>query len=160
MADTSSFIRHEILFETDLEALLPTEYVSSVSERMRLYKEMDSLRTDDELETFKMKLIDMFGDLPEATQELLKTIALRREAAQLGFNKSVLKNNKLTAYFAAKTSSSYYQSDAFGHILSMMQKFHPQIQMKEVNQQLNLTIHKIPSIKSAMHWIRILRNGL
>lgn len=154
MADNSALMQQrECLLETDLGVLLPTEYVSSVSERMSLYKELDGLRSDTELEKFRNKLLDMFGPLPVETQELLQTIPLRSKARELYFEKVVLKKGNFTGYFIGDINASFYQSELFSKILLFMQKNHPQVQMKEINKKLMLTIKNVPTIKSAMHWL-------
>lgn len=154
MADNSAIMQRETLLETDLGLILPTEYVSSVSERMSLYKELEGIKSDEGLEKFKSKLLDMFGEIPAVTEELLQTIPLRRVAGELHFEKIVLKKNNFTGYFAGDANSPFYQSDQFSRILLFMQKHHPQVQMKELNQKLVLIIQKVPTIKSAMHWMR------
>ena len=153
MADNKAIMQRECILETDLGVMLPTEYVSSVSERMSLYKELDGLKTEEELKKFRSKLKDMFGELPEESVELLQTIPLRQKACELGFEKIILKKGKFNGYFIADSSSSFYQSELFNKILLFMQKNHPKVQMKEVNKKLLLTIHHAPSIKSAMHWL-------
>lgn len=153
MADNSALLRRECLLETDLSVLLPTEYVASVSERMSLYKELSNLKKEEELQKFASKLIDMFGPLPNETQELLQTMPLRWKAADLYFEKIVLKKGTFTGYFIGNCNSPFYQSELFSKILLFMQKNHPTVQIKEVNQKLILTIKNIPTIKSAIHWL-------
>ncbi|MDL2296715.1 transcription-repair coupling factor [Bacteroidales bacterium OttesenSCG-928-E04] len=153
MADNSAIMQRECLLETDLGAMLPTEYVSSVSERMSLYKELDSLKTDAELEKFAAKLRDMFGALPKETKELLQTIPLRREASKFYFERIVLKKGKFSGYFIGDSTSPFYQSELFNNILLFMQKHHPAVQMKEVNKKLVLTIQNVTSIEQAMKWM-------
>ena len=156
MADNSALLRRECLLETDLSVLLPTEYVASVSERMSLYKELSNLKTEAELFKFSQKLIDMFGPLPPETQELLQTMPLRWKAADLYFEKIVLKKGSFTGYFIGNSSSPFYQSELFSKILVFMQKHHPTVQIKEVNKKLLLTIKNIPTIKSAIHWLEMI----
>ena len=153
MADNSALVRRECILETDLGVMLPTEYVSSVSERMSLYKELDGIRNEQDLEKFRNKLVDMFGKLPPQTEELLQTVPLRQKAGELFFEKIVLKKGNFTGYFTANVNSPFYKSELFNRILEFMQKNHPQVQIKEINHKLVLTIHKVPSIKSAMHWL-------
>ena len=153
MADNTALLHRECLLETDLSVLLPTEYVASVSERMSLYKELSNLKNEDELFKFSQKLIDMFGPLPPETQELLQTMPLRWKAADLYFEKIVLKKGSFTGYFIGNSSSPFYQSELFSKILVFMQKNHPTVQIKEVNKKLLLTIKNIPTVKSAIHWL-------
>lgn len=153
MADNSALFQRECLLETDLRAMLPTEYVSSTNERMNLYKELDYIKTDQELEKFRAKLIDLFGPLPSETEELIQLIPLRKKAANLYFEKIVLKKGSFTGYFIANRESSFYQSPLFEKILRFLQQNHPHVQLKENNKKLLLTIRKIPTIKAAMHWL-------
>jgi len=153
MADNSGLLTRECLLETDIEALFPSDYVASVSERMSLYKELESIKEPDKLEIFSKKIIDIFGPMPASTKELLQTIPLRLLAADLHFEKVVLKKGTFTGYFVGNSASKYYQSDDFGKMLIFMQKNHPTVQLKESNSKLLLTISKIPTIKSAMHWL-------
>lgn len=152
-ADNSKLLARECLIETDIEALFPSDYVSNVSERMSLYKELESIKDLDKLELFRQKLLDIFGPLPQQTQELLQTIPLRLIAGRLHFEKIILKKNTLTGYFIGNSSSKYYQSEEFGKVLGFLQANHPLIQLKESNNKLLFIIHKIPTIKSAMHWM-------
>lgn len=151
--DHSQLIARECVFETDIDALFPSDYVSSVSERMSLYKELESIKDLDKLELFRQKIVDIFGPMPKQTQELLQTIPLRLAAGRLHFEKIVLKKNTFTGYFIGNSASKYYQSDAFGRILTFLQANHPVIQLKEVNSKLLFIIHNVPTIKSAMHWL-------
>lgn len=153
MADNSGLLTRECLLETDIEALFPSDYVSSVSERMSLYKELESIKELDKLETFCKKIIDIFGPMPTSTKELMQTIPLRLLAANLHFEKIVLKKGTFIGYFIGNSASKYYQSDDFGRMLMFMQMNHPTVQLKESNSKLLLTINKIPTIKSAMHWL-------
>ena len=158
MADNSALLQRECLLETDCEAMFPTEYVSSTSERMSLYKELDSLRTDAQVAQFKAKVLDMFGPLPQEAEELLRLIPLRRKAAELYFEKIVLKKNTFTGYFIGNSESPFYQSELFTRILNFMQKHHPRVQIKEANKKLMLIIEKISTIEEATKWLEKMEN--
>lgn len=153
MADNSGLLTRECVFETDIEALFPSDYVASVSERMSLYKELEAVKDLEQLEKFRQKVIDIFGPMPRATQELMQTMPLRMIAGRLHFEKIILKKNTFTGYFIGNSSSKYFQSDAFGSVLAFLQANHPAVQLKEVNSKLLLIIHNTPTIKSAMHWL-------
>lgn len=153
MADNSGLLTRECVFETDIEALFPSDYVASVSERMSLYKELEAVKDPEQLEKFRKKVVDIFGPMPRATQELMQTMPLRMIAGRLHFEKIILKKNTFTGYFIGNSSSKYFQSDAFGNVLAFLQANHPTIQLKEVNSKLLLIIHNTPTIKSAMHWL-------
>lgn len=146
-------VERECMLETDLGLLFPSDYVASLSERMSLYKELDQIREDSDLEKFKSKLLDMFGALPHETEELLKTIPLRRKAASLYFDKIVLKQKMMMCYFIENNAAAFYQSQLFGNILTFIQKNYPNTQVKENNKKLTLYIKGVPTIQKALEWI-------
>ena len=136
--------------ETDLEILIPDNYISNITERINLYKELDNLETEEGLQDFEKKLIDRFGPLPNATKEMIETIRLRWIAKEIGVEKLVLKQKKLIAYFISRQESPYYQSPIFTRVLQYVQQ-HPSIcKLKERNEKLSLVFEKVNSIKQAM----------
>ncbi len=153
MADNSGILARECIIETDIEALFPSDYVSNVSERMSLYKELEGIKDLEKLEIFRKKLLDIFGPLPKQTEELMQTIPLKLMAGRLHFEKIILKKSTLTGYFTGNSSSKYYQSETFGKVLGFLQANHPLIQLKERQGKLLFIIHKAPTIKSALHWL-------
>ena len=153
MADNSKLLIRECVFETDIDALFPSDYVSSVSERMSLYKELEAIKELDKLEIFRKKVLDIFGPMPKQTQELMQTIPLRLAAGRMHFEKILLKKNTFTGYFIGNSASKFFQSDAFGKVLNFMQANHPTIQLKEANSKLLFIIHHVPTIKAALHWM-------
>ncbi|MDE5735783.1 MAG: hypothetical protein K2H65_01730 [Bacteroidales bacterium] len=136
--------------ETDLEILIPDDYVSSITERLALYKELDSLEKDADLEAYARRLQDRFGKIPEPTRELIRTVALRRVAKRLGWSRILLKNNALTAVFAAQDESQYYQSPLFSAILTYVQDHPSQCRLQENRQKLSVVFDRIPDVKSAI----------
>lgn len=104
--------------ESDLEMLFPESYVPSSSERMALYRELDTLTTDHQLEEYRKRLIDRFGRIPAPGEELLRIVPIRRMAAQLGVEKIFLKAGRMTLHLVSNTSSPYYKSEQFGRIVA------------------------------------------
>jgi transcription-repair coupling factor (superfamily II helicase) len=153
MADNEALIHRDCVIETDLGLLLPSDYVANVSERMSLYKELDSIKTDEALQKFKNKLLDLFGPLPQETKELLKIIPLRREAIRLHFERIVLKQRRFTGYFTGNTNSPFFQSELFSKMLDLLQKYHPQVEMKSVNGKAQFIIKNVNSVEEAMEWL-------
>jgi transcription-repair coupling factor (superfamily II helicase) len=125
-----------------------------MSERMSLYKELDNIKTDEELTKFENKLLDIFGPLPQETQELLKIISLRREAIRLHFDKIVLRNNNFTGYFTGNMNAPFFQSERFAKMLDLLQKHHPRIEMKGVNGKPQFVIKNVKSVEEAIEWLR------
>lgn len=140
----------ECLIETDLEIMLPDRYVTNITERLSLYKELDSLEAEADLLAFQERLIDRFGPVPQQTQELINTIRLRRMARKLGFEKITLKNTNMTATFITNKESSYYQSPIFNAVLRFIQEYQHTVRMKEANEKLSLNFKNVTSVSDAI----------
>lgn len=135
--------------ETDLQILIPEEYISNISERLSVYNAIDNLKSEQELESFKSSLIDRFGKAPEELTELLETVRLRWLAQHLGFEKLSLKNNMLKCYFVSSKHAEYYQAEKFGKILDYV-KTHPRIcALKQVKDKLFLKVENMTNIPEA-----------
>ena len=135
--------------DTDLEILLPSDYVNSVSERLLLYKELDSISTEEKLDDFETELKDRFGPLPRPAIELLATIRLRWLAEKLGFEKILLKNKRFIGYFVSNPASHFYQSEVFSSILKYVQKNSHKVRLKEDKSRLSLTLKDIETVEQA-----------
>ena len=139
--------------ETDFSLVIPDDYVNEIHERLSLYKKLDTLDTTDEINQFKMELKDRFGDIPKETQELIKTIPLRNYAKKIGFEKLIIKNNKLVGKFISN-NESYFNSAQFSGVLSYVQKHKNNLQLKEKNNQLLLTFGGVSSIEGAVEILK------
>lgn len=135
--------------DTDLELLFPDEYISNVSERMNLYRELDQIQTEEELVRFESQLVDRFGALPQPSKELLDVVRMRWLGMRLGFEKLVLKNGRMIGYFISNPESGYYKSGTFGNILGFVQKQPTRFRMKEGRDKLTLTCEPILTVQSA-----------
>ncbi len=135
--------------DTDMELLFPDEYIQSVSERMLLYRELDSMETEESLHQFQEGLVDRFGKLPQQSIELLEVVRLRWIAIELGIERIILKNKKMVCYFVSNPESAYYQSPVFTNILQYVQKNTGKCRMKEKKDKLSLSFEKISSIVKA-----------
>ena len=102
--------------ETDLPISFPTDYIENISERITLYRELDNLRSEDQLLDFRKRLIDRFGVLPEPAEELLSVVRLRWICCRLGIEKILLKGERLTMYLV-QHKDAYWQSEQFGNIV-------------------------------------------
>lgn len=139
--------------ETDEELLLPDTYVASVSERMRLYKQLDCLRKAEEIDQFASELVDRFGPLPEATLGLLNVVRLRLAAQRLGVERVVYKEHRLLLYFAADKEAPFYSSPAFAAVLDWG-KAHPRsAKFKEVKGHLCLAIDDVTTLEQVKAYI-------
>ncbi len=145
----TSYVR-DCVIETDLEILIPDDYITNITERLNLYKELDSIDTDANLIKFRERLIDRFGPVPEQTESLLQTIRLRWLARSIGFEKLVLRNQRLTAYFINNPESAYFQSDQFSAILEFMKNNPSGCKMTEEKNRLFMTFRDVPEINAAL----------
>lgn len=112
----------DVQIDTDMQVLIPDDYVNNVEERLALYTDLSGIETEDQLNIFESNLIDRFGKYPEEVANLLESMKLKWVAKDLGFERIVLKNSKMLAYFIAKPKSDYYQSKKFLHILNVLQE--------------------------------------
>lgn len=135
--------------DTDMELLLPDDYVTNISERLSLYKELDSIETDEELINFQSRIIDRFGPIPRQTDELINTIRLRWLAKKIGLEKIVLKSNQLIGYFVSDQESLYFQSKTFSYIIKYVQDNPRCCQMREKRDKLTIAFQHIRNIHNA-----------
>ncbi len=106
----------DCLLESDLSLSFPSTYIENIAERLALYRELDSLRNESELEAFQIRLRDRFGAIPDEAQELMQVVRLRWLCCRLGIEKVFLKQERLVLYFVSN-QPSYFQSDTFGKVL-------------------------------------------
>ncbi|MFR4738828.1 transcription-repair coupling factor [Phocaeicola coprocola] len=139
----------ECTVESDLELLFPNEYIPSSSERMLLYRELDKLELDRDVEAFKERLVDRFGKIPPEGEELIRIVPLRRLAKRLGVEKAVLKGGKMILYFVSNPDSPYYQSAAFGKIIDYMAKYPRVCNLREQNGRRSMIVKDITDVNSA-----------
>ncbi len=146
---TASFVS-DCQIETDLEILIPDDYVSNIGERLALYRELDEIDDDENLIMFERGIEDRFGPVPSATKALFETIKLRWMAKSLGVEKLVLKNEKLICYFVSNPDSRFYQSEVFKGILMYVQQNPSKCRMSEKNDKLRLSFSNISGIHEAL----------
>lgn len=135
--------------ETDLEALIPDDYVRNIAERLSLYNELSSLTTDAQLDQFALQLKDRFGELPPQVWDLIEMIKLRELAKQLGFEKIVMKNSGFAAYFPDEKKQAYYQSELFTKMLTFVQHNAQRCKLKQTPKSLILGVQHIAGIGHA-----------
>lgn len=140
----------ECQVESDLELLLPANYVTGSSERMLLYRELDGLTLDRDVDAFRSRLEDRFGPIPPETEELLRIVPLRRLAARLGVEKVFLKGGRMTLFFVNNAESPYYQSAAFGKMIDYMMKYTRRCDLREQNGRRSMLVKDIPNVETAV----------
>lgn len=135
--------------ESDLEMLIPEEYVNNISERLSLYTQLDSIKNEEKLEGFISSMRDRFGPIPPSVLDLIETVRLRWLAEKLGFEKLNLKNGALKAYFLPAEKVEYYKSEIFGKILTFVQMHSRRCRMRDLKGKLILNVDNIKSISEA-----------
>lgn len=136
--------------DTDLEILLPDQYVNAIAERLALYRELDDLEKPAELAAFEKRLVDRFGPIPEQGVQLLETIKLRWVAKELGFEKLILKHNTLIGYFVSDPESAYFQGEGFAQVLNFIKTNPQKAVMRQKKDKLTLRFENIKTITAAI----------
>jgi transcription-repair coupling factor (superfamily II helicase) len=148
------FFVDDCSLESDIEMYFPDQYVPSDSERMLLYRELDNLANsnhlENDLEAYRQRLIDRFGPIPDVAEELIRVVSLRVLGKQLGIEKLMLKQGKMYFYFVNNPDSPYYQSDAFGKILTYVSSHPRQCNFREANGKHSVVLSPVDSVASAL----------
>ncbi len=148
----------DITIDTDFELLFPDDYVNNITERLNLYTQLNNLKTEEELLEFELNIIDRFGELPTQVVDLLNTVRIKWIATRIGFEKIIMKQDKLIGYFINNQKSRFYQSEMFTKALQFVQ-LHPNIcKMKEKQTRkglrLLITFEDINTIEKALKTIQ------
>ena len=140
--------------ESDLEMYFPDNYVPGSSERMLLYRELDNINDDNDLEAYRQRLIDRFGEIPQEGLELMQVVPLRRLGKRLGCEKISLKQGKMNMQFVANPESAYYQSRTFSAVINYVGNHPRRCDFKQVGTRRLLTISEIPTVEAAVSVLR------
>jgi transcription-repair coupling factor (superfamily II helicase) len=149
LAEKAKLIVQDCVIETDLEILIPDNYVNNTSERLQLYSRLDNIKDEDQLSKFTNEMTDRFGPLPPSALELINTVRLRWLGERLGFEKLSMKNEKLRAYFISN-KDEYFNSDTFGRILAYVQKHPRKCKVKDSAGKAMLMVDDIRSVDAAI----------
>lgn len=139
----------DCIIETDLQLLIPEKYVSSISERLSLYSQLDNIKDEEGLNKFQTTITDRFGPMPDEVKDLIETVRLRWVAEKIGMEKLVIKNDTLKGYFVSPENEAYYKSDKFGRVLQYLQKNPKKARLKEVKNKLIVVFENIKTIQRA-----------
>jgi transcription-repair coupling factor (superfamily II helicase) len=153
----------DVNIDTDLELMLPDEYISNTEERLLLYQKLADIDNEKSLEQFEAELIDRFGPLPEEAKNLLKSVSLKWLAAEIGFEKIVMKNGVFLGYFPGNPQDKFYQTNKFRHIISYLTQNPKEAQLKEKSgkegNQLMMRKDNVANVKEVNHLLKsILEN--
>ena len=152
-----SFI-DDCTIESDLPMYFPETYVPGSAERMLLYRELDNIENDRELDAYHQRLIDRFGPVPTEGEELMQVVALRRIGKRLGCEKIIMRQGKMIIQFVSNSQSAYYQSAAFEKMLTYIASHPRRCDLKEVKGRRLMHINQIPSVSEAVNVMRTIES--
>ena len=145
----------DVQIDSDMEMLIPDEYVSNIDERLRLYTELDNIDSEEGIQKFALALEDRFGPRPRVVEELFEGLRLRWIARSLGFDRVTLKTTVLRCYFHKNAQSAYYESAIFDRLIKLLGSKGRvlDIQLKQSATRLLMIKEKIKSMKSAREFL-------
>lgn len=147
--DKKNEVISDCVIDTDLQVLIPETYITNSSERLKLYKELDNISNENELQDFAKNLEDRFGPVPQETVDLMNIVRMRKLALALGFEKIVIRKGQMLLYFFQNSDSEYFNSDTFKGIINWIKQQSSRVQLKENKDKLILKINKIFSVEKA-----------
>lgn len=146
--------------ESDLEMYFPDTYVPGSSERMLLYRELDNIENDVQLDAYRKRLEDRFGPIPRQGIELMQVVSLRRLGKHLGCEKLILKQSTLQMQFVSNLNSAYYKSNAFGKCIDYIAANPRRCNIKEKNGKRSMIVSNIKTVGDAVFVLREIDKGL
>ncbi len=146
--------------DTDLEILIPDQYVESITERLSLYTRLDNCETEEELMAFQREMEDRFGPVPDEVKDLFDTVRIRRMAVELGFEKLIFKNGQVKFYFINRPDSKYFESELFKRILDYLQKQTRQARLRQNGKLFMMVVSEMNSMKKLLDFMQRLHAGV
>jgi len=146
--------------DTDLEILIPDDYVESITERLSLYTRLDNCENEKELQAFEQELMDRFGPLPNEVSDLITTVRCRWAAVDLGFEKMTLKDKTLRCYFINKNDSPYFESDVFKNIMQYVQTGTNKARLKQAGKNFLLVVNDVNDMNVMAGFLRRMHDAV
>ena len=144
----------DCVIDTDLTLMFPADYVPQESERITLYRELDNMENQRDVDDFEQRLHDRFGEIPDVGKELIRIVPLRRTARRLGIEKIALMKGQMYAYFVGDENKAYYQSRAFGRMLNYLQQNPLRCKLREKNGKRSMLIADVTTVLQALDILR------
>jgi transcription-repair coupling factor (superfamily II helicase) len=157
IAKQDDFVQ-DCTIDTDLEILIPDDYVSSITERLSLYQRLDSCETEEELVEIHHEIADRFGPIPKPVEDLFVTVRCRKLAIELGFEKMSLKDQTLRCFFINRPDSPYFESTTFHSILSYLQTETRQAHLKQTGRLFLLVVNEVNGMEILHRFLASLNN--
>jgi transcription-repair coupling factor (superfamily II helicase) len=140
--------------DTDLEILIPDDYVESITERLSLYQRLDNCETDTALLELEDEMKDRFGAIPRQVHDLFITVRCRKLSVDLGFEKMSLKDNRLRCYFINRPDSPYFESQTFQQILTFIQTATSKAKLKQAGKMFMLTVEPVIQMEELYDFLK------
>ena len=139
----------EIQIDTDMEIMFPDDYVSNIPERIRLYRELNEIKNEKELEEFELRLKDRFGPIPSQAKSLMSIVRLKWLASGLGMEKISMKGKMMIVTFDSDPGSTFYRSPKFASLMNYVNRRQGQMKMRQKETRLTLTVTGITTVNAA-----------
>ena len=136
--------------DTDMELLIPDEYVTNIQERYNLYTQLSLIENQTKLDAFAKELNDRFGPMPRQVRDLLRTVELQWIGKEIGLEKITWKKGIIRGYFISDKQSRYFESEQFSKILSYAQQHPRKVNLKEVKNTLRIAVEDVKNIDDAI----------
>jgi transcription-repair coupling factor (superfamily II helicase) len=153
VSQSENFVDDAII-EIDMLAELPDSYVRQPAEKIRLYRELDSIRQEQQLVAFSERLVDRFGAMPEEAMALIDVVRLRWEAVRLGMERVKVKNGLMIVHFVGESNSPYYKSETFMELLRRVTQQPDRFVLKQHNNRLAMTVRRVVNVAAAVEVLR------
>ena len=135
--------------ETDQQAMIPDSYIDVTAEKIRIYKELDSTTSDAQLDALVKRLEDRFGPMPPEVQSLIYVVRIRHLGEKLGFEKVIVKNGIMIAFFIYNPMSPYYREETFSRILKRVSEMDRLFELKNTDQKLRIIARNVNTMAEA-----------
>ena len=155
--DASRYV-DECTVETDLDLFFPDSFVPDGSERILLYRELDSMERETDIQRFRDRLQDRFGQIPKEALELIRLVTLRRMGRELGIEKIYLKAGRMSLFFVSNPDSPYYESNTFGSILAYAGQNPLTCRLREEGTKRSLLINNVADVENAINILQTVAN--
>ena len=157
VVDRLSYV-DDVAVELGVDASLPADYVQQSAERLRLYRELDSIVDQKRLEEFEARLVDRFGRLPDATRQLLDVVRLRWVAAELGIERVKVKNGLMIVNFVGDDHSPFYKTEQFMNLLRKVTAQPERFVLKQRDTKLAMTVRQVATVADGVRVLQDLKS--
>ena len=147
--DASMFV-DDCTVESDLDMFFPDSFVPNGSERILLYRELDSMERESDIQRFMERLQDRFGQIPQPALELIRVVTLRRMGRELGVEKIFLKGGRMSMFFVSNLDSPYYDGDVFGRVLAYATDNPMTCRLREEPGKRSMIVTEVPNVETAI----------